>query len=185
MKKQNKTPMTITDFIKKYGTEWTSEDIKREFPPQKTANGICFKLNTNDPNKIDPNTIVYVSESAYEGRTNEIYTVEDISNILRIYFNTKLSKKTMEKYVKDLFQIADWQNIETLANEYASGMEEEPQYQSIDSKIATLQAYKRGKVIEIFCYNCPEEGWVVDEYPLFNFNSFAYRARRNSKKLNK
>jgi len=176
--KMKKQLMTITNFIRKYGSEYTPENITKEFPPQKTNNGICFKLNIKNLDEIDPKTIVYVSEFAYEGRTDEIYTVEDIKNILLIYSNGESLKKPIKQCVKNIFQIANWQKIEILADEYISGMEDKPQDQSIDSKIATLQAYKRGKTIEIFDYNHPEDGWNAVAYPKFNFDSFAYRAAR-------
>lgn len=116
--------MTKTEFYKKYEDNWTKEDLEKEFPPEETFNGFCFKLEIDDLKDVDPDTIVYIGEYAYSANCNRIYTASDFFNIANEFLPQNATPQEIDERANELFEAVDWQSVEALADEYAEDDEE-------------------------------------------------------------
>lgn len=111
--------MTRTEFYEKYKGNYTKKDLEKEFPPEKTFNGICFKLKINDLKDVDPDTIVYIGEYAYRDNYDRIYTASDFFDIANEFLPQNATPEEIDERANELFKVVDWQSVEALADEYA------------------------------------------------------------------
>jgi len=111
--------MTRTEFYEKYKGNYTKKDLEKEFPPEKTCNGICFKLKINNLKDANPDTIVYVGEYAYSANSDRVYTANDFFDIAKEFLPQNATPEEIDERANELFYTVDWQSVEALADEYA------------------------------------------------------------------
>jgi hypothetical protein len=109
--------MTIKEFEKTYRGNLNTDHLEKFFPPEKTQNGICFKLPINNLKKVKKDTIVYIGEYAYTEGLDRIYTAGDFFEIAKDYAPKNFTKQQIENLANFIFEMIDWQPPQNFANE--------------------------------------------------------------------
>ena len=109
--------MTKTEFEKTYDGNLTKEHLEKYFPPQRTFNGICFKLPISNLKEVNEDTIVYVGEFAYTDGLDRICTAKDILETAKEYAPKDYTQNQIDDLADFIFDVIDWQSPESFANE--------------------------------------------------------------------